>query len=565
MKSMGRRLSLLTIVLVSLVLLGLLTLLTAHRLDENRRLWRQALTRQGGFIMGSLEASCRAGMRMMRHMDSRPERRLQYLAEEMGRVGLVKEVFLLDRAGRVVIHSDPARVGRLEAGGAEMWAQAHPVFTAFSQDGFQVVSLFRPAKIFRNRRPDWLEGDGFLAQPHLGVVVLPAEEYQAARAAELRQAVGLGAAIFVGALGLMIALVYFHDRRLLARLQETTGHLIEQMPAGLISADERGRVLTANGQARRMWGLGPGAEVGVRLQEAFPAEPERVWEQLERLSPQESLADLETELASGQEKIPVSLSAIRLDPTPEDPTAYILILRDLRQVRQLEERLKRSERLAALGRLSAGVAHEIRNPLSSIRGLAQYLASKLTPGSEGAKVAGVMVGEADRLNRVVSDLLTYARPSPPRLAPADLNELANRVAGLMAEEATAKGVELSLDLEEELGLVQADADQLTQVMVNLILNAMESGAKTTAIQTRSAPGQAALLRVSDDGPGVEEEIRGRLFDPFVTTKAGGSGLGLAISARIVEEHGGTLSLQSGPGGAAFELRLGLAGKESDEA
>ena len=562
---MGRRLSLLTIVLVSLVLLGLLTLLTAHRLDENRRLWRQALTRQGGFILGSLEASCRAGMRMTRQMDPRTERRLQYLAEEMGRVGLVKEVFLLDRAGRVVIHSDPARVGRLEVDGAEMWSQAHPVFTTFSRDGFQVVSLFRPAKVFRNRRPDWLEGDGFLSRPHLGVVVLPAEEYLAARAAELRQAVGLGAAIFVGALGLMIALVYFHDRRLLARLQETTGHLIEQMPAGLISADEKGRVLTANGHARRMWDLGPGEEVGIRLQEAFPAEAERIWEQLERLSPQGSLADLETELASGEEKIPVSLSAVRLDPAPEDPTAYILILRDLRQVRQLEERLKRSERLAALGRLSAGVAHEIRNPLSSIRGLAQYLASKLAPGSEGAKVAGVMVGEADRLDRVVSDLLTYARPSPPRLAPVDLDELAGRVAGLMAEEATAKGVELSLDLEEELPLVQADADQLTQVMVNLILNAMESGAKTTAIQTRSAPGQAAFLRISDDGPGVEEEIRDRLFDPFVTTKAGGSGLGLAISARIVEEHGGTLSLQSGPGGAAFELRLDLAGKESDEA
>ncbi|MBW2618217.1 MAG: PAS domain-containing protein [Deltaproteobacteria bacterium] len=551
--------------MVSLVLLGLLTLLTAHRLDENRRLWRQALTRQGGFIMGSLEASCRAGMRMMRQVDPRTERRLQYLAEEMGRVGLVKEVFLLDKAGRVVIHSDPARVGLLEADGAEMWTQAHPVFAAFSRDGFQVVSLFRPTIVFRNRRPDWLEDGGFLSQPHLGVVVLPAEEYRAARAAELRQAVGLGAAIFAGALGLMIALVYFHDRRLLARLQETTGHLIEQMPAGLISADQRGRVLTANGQARRMWGLGPGEEVGIRLQEAFPAEPERVWGKLERLSPQESLADLETELASGEEKIPVSLSAVRLDPAPEDPTAYILILRDLRQVRQLEERLKRSERLAALGRLSAGVAHEIRNPLSSIRGLAQYLASKLAPGSEGAKVAKVMVGEADRLNRVVSDLLTYARPSPPRLAATDLNELAGRVAGLMAEEATAKGVELSLDLEEELDLVRADADQLTQVMVNLILNAMESGAEMATIQTRSAPGRAAFLRVSDDGPGVEEEIRDRLFDPFVTTKAGGSGLGLAISARIVEEHGGSISLQSGPGGAAFELRLDLAGKESDEA
>jgi len=555
---MPRRLTLLTIGLVSLVLLGLLTFLTLHRLDKNRVLWQESLSRQGAFILASFEAASRAGMRMMRQRRPPGEERLQYLAEEVGRFGLVEEFFLLDENGRVVIDSDPAQVGTVREDAAELWSKAGPAFAGFTDRGFVVARLFRPAGVFGHHPPPWFRPELQEIGPRLGVVRLPLAEYQASRRAEVRQAIGLGAAIFIGGLGLIIALLFTHDRRLLTRLRLTTGHLVDQMPAGLLSTDEKGRLVTANLTARRLCRLGPGEEIRGGLEEVLGPE---VRARLMALRPEESLTELETELTSGEEMIPVDLTAVRLRPTQEDPTAFILLLRDLRQVRELEERLKRSERLAALGRLSAGVAHEIRNPLSSIRGLAQYLRDRLPKDSEEAGYAEVMIGEADRLNRVVSDLLAYARPRPPQAGPADLNRLAERVVGLTAERAAAAGGAVALDLDSSLGPVLLDEDQMTQVILNLILNALEAGAKRIEVSTCPRNGEA-VLRVADDGPGVAEESRERIFDPFFTTKAKGSGLGLSLSLRIVEEHGGRMALKDSQRGALFEVVLPLAPRET---
>ncbi|MBW1712409.1 MAG: hypothetical protein JRJ59_04615 [Deltaproteobacteria bacterium] len=546
MGNMKRRHLLVTIGLLGLILVVLLTLLTINRLNNNRLLWRTSLLNQGVLILASFQAISRAGLR---HMPALSERRLQYLAEEMKRVGMVQSVFLIDREGRVVIHSDPQQVGQVEPQAERLWAQARQRPGQFTPASFEVVRLFRPVVPFAGRgpwRPRFPE-----AEPLLGVAQLSLAEYQAARQAEVRQAVGLGVGIFGVALTLVVVLLFAHDRRLLKQLRVTTGHLMEQMPAGLLTADQEGRLLTANLQARTMWLQDRGGELSGRLSQVLrPDLNQRIMD----LAPDQSLTELETKLSFGQEEVPVALSAVRLAPSAEDQTAFIILLRDLRQVKELEQRLRRSERLAALGRLSAGVAHEIRNPLSSIRGLAQYLKSRLPEGSDEAGYAGVMIGEADRLNRVVSDLLAYARPKPPRPAPTDLNALVRKVADLVADQAQAKGEEIHLSLDPALEPLWLDEDQMTQVIFNLLLNALESGAGRIEIRTGRIDGQV-LLQVADDGPGIDEEDRGRIFDPFFTTKASGSGLGLAISLRIVEEHGGRLTLKDSDQGSLFELAL----------
>ncbi len=540
------QLSLLTVVLGGLVLLGLLTVMTVNRLEQNKRLWEVSLTKQGAFLLSSFEAASRAGMRMRQHSS---EERLQFLAEEMDRVGLVVRVVLLDGNGLVLVHSDPERVGAVEPEAKRYWSLARPAFSTFTKDGFMVGRLFRPLMPFGPHRPKWSTPQEL--EPRLGLVILPLDEYRAARGAELRQALLAGTAIFVSVLALLGVLLFFHNRRLLARLKLTTGHLVEEMPAGLVSADLRGRVITTNLEAKRIWGLKPDQETKEFLTEVLSGE---LMAKIKALEPNLTLTDDETVLLIGDQKIPVALSAVRLNPAPDDPTAFILLLRDLREVKRLEERLERSERLAALGRLSAGVAHEIRNPLSSIRGLAQYLHNRLPAGSDEAGYARVMISEADRLNRVINDLLAYARPKPPLLAPGDLNHLAAKVADLMKDQARAAGVALVLDLDQSLPQVSMDSDQVTQVIINLVLNAVESGAARVELATR-ASGPGARLRISDDGPGVPAEAQSHIFDPFYTTKAKGSGLGLAISQRIIEEHGGRLELKDRPGGAIFELEL----------
>ncbi len=548
---MKRRLTLVTTVLVGLVLLGLLAGLTYNRLTQTDRVWFESLTRQGAFILGTMEASSRAGMRMM-HRQA-PLQRLQFLAEEMTRVGLVVSVFILDKEGRILVHSNPGLVGKVAADAGEYWAKAKPGWAGFEGDSFEVGRQFHPVRGFRHMmswRPPPDPG------PRLGVVRLPLVEYQTARQAEVRQAVGLGATIFVGGLAVVVVVLLFHDRRMLNRLKKTTGHLIDQMPAGLLSADSEGRIITANLTARRMLGLADDEAPAGRLKDFLKSE---ICDQILALEADRVLKERPTELILEERSAPVSLSVVRLEPTPEDPTALIVLMRDLRQVKELEERLKRSERLAALGRLSAGVAHEIRNPLSSIRGLAQYLRRRLDPDSEEAGLAEVMIGEADRLNRVVNDLLAYARPRPPRFEPGDLGAIARRVVELTETQAQERGVELSLDIDGELGPVELDADQITQVIFNLVLNAIESGARRVRVTARRGNG-SVVLTVGDDGPGVDEKDRSHIFDPFYTTKAKGSGLGLSISLRIVEEHGGSLTLIDDGPGAVFELELPLSQK-----
>lgn len=567
MGSMKKKRLLLTVVLAGLVLIGLLTGLTLNRLDNNRRFWQESLTRQGAFILASFRAVGRAGMR---HQRSFPLRRLQYLAEELRETGLCETVYIIDHQGRIIIHSNPQQVGGIDPEAALRWDQVRPDSGYLAEGRFEETA-FRMVRPLRG--PRWrLQAPPGVPEPFsqffsdqnqffLGVVDLPLKEYQAARRAEIRQALGLAVGVFGAALALIVVLLFFHDRRTLKQLQFTTGLLIEEMPAGLVAADEKGRVLTVNQAAREIWGLAPKDELKVRLKEILDPVLNR---SISSLDPGRTLTEVETRLEVGNqaEPIPVALSAVRVAPSAEEPTAFILLIRDLRAYQELEERLRRSERLAALGRLSAGVAHEIRNPLSSIRGLAQYLQSKLPEGSDEAGYAEVMIGEADRLNRVVSDLLAYASPRPIKTGPTELNEVVEKVAGLLAEQASQAGVELVKNLDPDLGRLNLDRDQITQVVLNLVINGLESGGRRVVLTTGREADRASL-RVADDGPGVAPEERPRIFDPFVTTKAQGSGLGLAISLRIAEEHGGSLSLRDSEKGALFELTLPAGEVEPD--
>ncbi|MFT5356382.1 MAG: two-component system sensor histidine kinase HydH [Polyangiales bacterium] len=223
-------------------------------------------------------------------------------------------------------------------------------------------------------------------------------------------------------------------------------------------------------------------------------------------------------------------------------------------------RLKERDRLASLGEMAAGLAHEIRNPLGAIKASAQYL----TEGQEqeGEEFLGIIVEEVDRLNRVVSSFLDYARPSSGNPASVDINAVVERTAQLLRPECQVAEVTLELLLDDELPLVRIDAEQLRQIFLNLVHNAIqafEGGGgiirlKTTTVTTRRV--RNVVISVEDNGPGISAEVVPHLFVPFVTTKDRGTGLGLAISQRIANAAGGRLQVRSQPGkGATFLLTL----------
>lgn len=546
-----RRLWLISVGLISLLLLSLMTWLTIQRRDRNQEMWRESLTKQGSFILGAMDALNRSGGGRMRHMigPEAAQARFQYLVEELGRVGLVESLVIVDQNGQVIVSTDPAQIGQPAPGADQWWDRLRqaPEAGGFGPEGFEVIRLLRPMRMRQ-------------VGPRAARVILPLDEFRAAQKAETRQAVFAGASIFIAALGLFVVLLFFHDRRTLARLQETTGHVIDQMPVGFITADAAGTVLSANRAAGLLFErlAARKTPVKVKLSDLLGLE---LWGRLAALGegrtiPEEEvvLPDRADDSGAGSGGLPVALSSVRIPTGPEDPTAFIVNLRDLREMKTLQDQLRRSERLAALGSLSAGVAHEIRNPLSSIRGIAKYLGDRMAPDSAEAQYAGVIIDEANRLNRVVGDLLAYARPKSPSLSRGDLNQSVDRVLELVQEQASSSGVSIRTDLAPSDLAALIDQDQIHQVILNLVLNAVESGAETVTVTTGRTDRNLKLI-VADDGPGVAEADREKIFNPFFTTKAKGSGLGLAVSQRIVEEHGGRLTLENCGPGACFMLTL----------
>ncbi len=238
-----------------------------------------------------------------------------------------------------------------------------------------------------------------------------------------------------------------------------------------------------------------------------------------------------------------------------------------RELRESGEQLRRAERLSALGEIAAGLAHEIRNPLAGMKGALEIVGSRVKPGTPEAEFSAIAAREAQRLEGLVQEFLDYARPRPPHPRPDELPQVLRRVAGLLGPEAERAGVVLAIDADTAPSGPPVDPEQIQQVVVNIVLNAIQASPKGGRVRVRSrAEAGRAVVEVTDQGPGMSPEAQARAFEPFFTTTERGSGLGLAISQRIVAAHGGTISFGDVPGGGTkVEIVLPDAGSPPADA
>jgi signal transduction histidine kinase len=281
-------------------------------------------------------------------------------------------------------------------------------------------------------------------------------------------------------------------------------------------------------------------------------------------------------LARSGGEVPALLRSVRFGRPPW----VVITLRDQTRLRRMEQELRRHERLATLGQLSAGAAHEIRNPLAGIGTSAQVLLGRFEPRDERARFVRVILDEVGRLDRIVTGLLQYARPRTPELRPTSLAPCIERVLELAADAITQAHVVVEVDVAPRLQPVYIDPDLVTQVLLNVTLNAVQAmpGAGTLRFEVRrvrrrapprgpgrraedlkgrrkverhSGPGAAWIayqqVRVIDTGVGIPRHALRNLFDPFFSTKSGGTGLGLSISQSIMQEHGGAIAIASREG------------------
>ena len=231
------------------------------------------------------------------------------------------------------------------------------------------------------------------------------------------------------------------------------------------------------------------------------------------------------------------------------------------EVKRLEEEVRRKEKLAAVGNLAAGVAHEIRNPLSSIKGYACYFGQRFPEGSDDRKAAEIVVAEVDRLNRVITDLIGLARPSDVQLACARPDDLMAHVHKLIQHEAAARGATVALRLPPRLPSAMLDVDRMGQALLNLCLNGLDSmqhaGQGEATLTLAVSAGRRLCFMVADTGPGIAEEDLPHIFDPYFTTKSQGTGLGLAMVHKIVEAHQGHIDVTRNNGRTIFHIWLPL--------
>jgi two-component system sensor histidine kinase HydH len=224
---------------------------------------------------------------------------------------------------------------------------------------------------------------------------------------------------------------------------------------------------------------------------------------------------------------------------------------------ETEEHLRRTDRLSALGELSAGMAHEIRNPLGAIKGAVEILRDDYKPDQPKYEFIQILLKETDRLNHIVQEILGFAKPKHPEFQVIDLNEAIDSVLVLTAQEERKRGVTVQKKLDPSIGKRNLDAGLLKQAFLNLILNAIQAMPQGGVLSIESGLLNSAVsVKIADTGIGISEENQKKLFSPFFTTKKSGTGLGLAITYRIIENHRGTISVESQPGkGSTFTIRI----------
>lgn len=224
--------------------------------------------------------------------------------------------------------------------------------------------------------------------------------------------------------------------------------------------------------------------------------------------------------------------------------SMLIVSRDVSEITKTKEMLRQSDKLSAIGQLAAGIAHEIRNPLTSLRGFIQLLDASV--GGAQRNYCQIMLSELDRINLIVSELLVLAKPQAVRFQPKDLSELIRNVLSLLESQANLKNIQMHASIDEQLPLISCEENQIKQVLLNLCKNAMEALPDGGEIYVKGQQVSAEHIQISirDNGCGIDPERIPRLGEPFYTTKENGTGLGLMVSQRILEDHGGSLQIES---------------------
>ncbi|MDD3620406.1 MAG: ATP-binding protein [Desulfobulbaceae bacterium] len=573
---------------MSCILVVTVTILAAINYNRQKQGMQQMLSEKGSALIKSFEAGTRTGMMGLFGSESR----LQTLLSETASQQDILYIALVDNSGTILAHSEPDRKGEQFVDPSIIEALAATDESAWrilrgDDDrllAFEVYKKFLPVLSPRHgpqrmrgmrrnmmeqtgavppHEPGWMEGlprDRILDPEQrpaifVGMDVTP---YVEAMEEDFRMTLITSAVIVLlgisGVVSLFWAQSYNRSRKLLQDTRAFAAEMVASLPEGIIVTDPGRRITFINPIALDMLALDPREAANAATADILPP-------QLNELTPAASgagsVVEKEVILAGSPDGERITVVSVT-DIVSEDGDflGTMFILRDLTQIRRLQATVQKQEKMAAIGNLAAGIAHEVRNPLSSIKGYAVYFGSLFADDSEKKKAAEVMSAEVDRLNRVISELLELARPSDIKPTPTDLSFLLASSLRLVRQEAEAAGVRITTAIDPDIGPCSLDPDRITQVLINLYINGIQAMPAGGELQiTASQTDTGVLIAVADTGTGIPVEAGDKIFDPYYTTKTTGTGLGLAVVRKIVEAHDGTVEVRSDARGALFTIHL----------
>jgi len=551
-------------VMVLFPIFAFMTMQNIHRSSlHNTRL----LLEKGAALIRSFEAGTRTGM-SGNFMGSF---HLQRLLSETAMQPDIAYILVTDAEGTIVAHNHPDHVGKTYETGMDL-----KEISAAIEVQWRVVTMQDDIKIFEVYRRfapvggmhrggmmrRWFNPGCNIENPRqedlIIFVGLDMSAVEDARIADMKHSVVMGIVLlligFAGVVLLFMAQSYRNTKASLSRIKAFSDHLVENMPIGLIAVDNKKRIALSNSTAGSILAISPPDISGKGAEEILPP---ALWKLISGLDAQDGIIETEIECILNDGKtVPLEVSATELKDEKGNFLGYIILFKDLSEVRSLRREVARSQRLASLGSLAAGVAHEIRNPLSSIKGFATYFLERQEK-LEDKEIAKVMIQEVDRLNRVVSQLVELAMPVSVSKKPVSLSAVIEKSLKILEREAAKKNVEIKTIFPAVEPLYAIDEDRIKQVLLNLYLNGIESMEKGGILSIElSEKNGAAIIKISDTGCGISEKDLAHVFDPYFTTKTTGTGLGLAIVNNIIEAHGGRITAESRPGnGTVFTIYL----------
>jgi len=534
----------------AILLIPLFAVMTVQSLNRQKTETTRLLLEKGEALIRSFEAGARTGAGL--RWDAW---QLQKLLIETAQQPGIDYFIITDAAGTILADSDPYRIGDfygtdldLKSLAATKTIQWRQVGNTDGADTFEVYRRFAPTPepftVWEGRK-NHADSQGFVifVGMDMGPVLAARkdDEEHTIWMAVVLISVGLS-----GVISLLLAQGYKTTRKSLSRVQAFSDHLMENMPMGLVVINPQEKIIAFNKTASAILAL-PVNEARERTATAIlpPACLEIIGSLTEG---QEFIAkEMDCPLRNGR-TVPLEVIASRLQDPQGEILGVVILFRDISDIQALKGEIARTQHLAAIGSLAAGVAHEIRNPLSSIKGFATYFKERYREVPADLETAEIMIGEVERLNRVIGQLLEFARPTTLHLEKGSIASLVEDALKIIAGEMGGKKITLQKELMA-LPDISFDKDKMKQVFLNLFLNALGAMDKGGGLTIKAEPVNEQWLRIDiiDTGTGIAKEDLGRIFDPYFTTKPSGTGLGMAIVQKILTAHHGEIKLESEPG------------------